>query len=72
MAYLKPYLVKIGGQPEFLLMAADESEFAKTLREILNGRESMKSLGKETEIAYTRPDKTTGQISVGLAGRSQS
>jgi hypothetical protein len=72
MAFLKPYTVKIGEQPEFLLMAADEGEFAKSLREILNGRESMKSLGEETEIAYIRPDKTTGQVSVGLAGRSQS
>jgi hypothetical protein len=69
MANLEPYTVKIDGRSQFLLMAADESEFAKTLREILNGRESMKDLGEDIAISYTRPDGATQEITIGEAKR---
>jgi hypothetical protein len=69
MSQLKPYRAKIGGQPEFLLMAVHESEFAKTLREILNGRESMKNLGEDIVIDCTLPDGSTQEITIGQAKR---
>jgi hypothetical protein len=67
MLELKPYRAKIGEEPEFLLMAVDESGFVKTLREILNGRETMKNLGEDILITYTRPDGTTQEITIGQA-----
>lgn len=68
----KLYTAKIGDRPEMSVAAEDESGFAKTLREILNGRESLRDLAPDILIIYTRPDKTTGQTTVGEAKRPTS
>ncbi len=65
------YRVKIDDMAEMPIFVEHEDAFALELRAMLNGRESLRELGDDVTIVYSRPDGTIHQISVGEARRSR-
>ena len=61
MTIPKPYYrVKIGNQPEVSIFVSDEEMFARELRAMLNGRESLRGLGDDVgmRVFIIAPAKT--------------
>jgi len=64
MAVSKTYVAKIGDVPEISFEADGEVTFIELLRETINDQESLLDLDGRIIIEFTRPDKTTGRITV--------